>query len=1308
MTASKLAGVLPLSPLQEGLFFHARYDDAGTDTYTVQIGLDLDGDLDAGALRAAARRVLARHPNLRAGFSDRGLDKPVQFIPAGDEPAWHEHDLTAVPDAGRTARLERLAAEERARGFDLARPPLLRFTLVRLGPRRHCLVLTNHHILLDGWSLPLLLGELFTLYADGDDTRLPAPAPYRDYLAWLAAQDPRPAKAAWRALLSEVDEPTLVAPAAPPGRRPVAPARLVRSLPAGTTTAVTRLTRAHGLTLNTLVQGALAVVLGRLTGRRDVVFGSTVAGRPPQLPGVQRMIGLFINTVPVRCRWERTEPVSAVLARLQDDHARMTAHHHLSLTAIHEAAGLRELFDTVVVVENYPADTRTAPAAGLTVTPAWGDDSSHYPLMLVAVPGERLVLRLDHQPDLLGAAEAVRIADLLVRVLAEITADPHRPVGSLAAVTPAELAQARLDGDPAALPAETVGDLFAAQVTRSPDAPALLFADTARNRVESLTYAELNARANRLARVLLEAGIRPGQPVAIALPRSPAVPVALLAVLKAGAAYLPVDPGYPAARIEAMLADAAPALVLTDRAHAAGLPGPLLVLDDPATAEAVAAAGAGDPEVPLTADSASYVLYTSGSTGAPKGVVGTHGGLVNRLHWFGAVRAAAAGPAVAKASLNFVDGSTELLGPLVHGGPVLLADDRTAADPAALGDLVATHRAGSLTAVPSLLAAMLDEDSGDPARLAPGELWITSGEPLHAALVDRFAELLPAARLLNLYGCTEASGDSLAAQCRPDTGPLLGRPLPNTRCHVLDDSLRPVPPGRVGELYLAGSGLARGYLGRPAATAERFVADVHGPAGARMYRTGDLVRQRRDGNLEYVGRRDAQVKIRGVRVETGEVVAALLRDPRVTAAAVVARPGPDGATRLVGYVSPAEAVPADVRAALRTLLPEHLVPSVVVALPSLPSLPNGKVDLRALPAPDPAATSRRGAPSTPHEELLCALFADVLGLAHVGVDDSFFDLGGHSLAAVRLIGRIRAALGVTVTPRTLFVAPTPARLARELALGTPDDALEVVLPLREAGDAPPLFCLHPAGGLSWCYAGLLRSLPGDQPLYGIQARSITSAEPPPGSVEELAAAYLDEITAIAPAGPYRLLGWSFGGAVAHAMAVALQERGEKVELLALMDSYPREGLPETGELSDDVVLRLLLSDYFAVTPPDPAAGPLDPELTARLLADAGLASLGARHLAAIAALLRTNSRLVREYRPAAFDGDVLFFRARFGWADDGPASALWQPYVTGRVIEHPIACTHATMAQAAPLAEVGRILTAATTGGTTTKGPARP
>jgi thioesterase domain-containing protein len=599
--------------------------------------------------------------------------------------------------------------------------------------------------------------------------------------------------------------------------------------------------------------------------------------------------------------------------------------------------------------------------------------------------------------------------------------------------------------------------------------------------------------------------------------------------------------------------------------------------------------------------------------------------------------------------------------------------------------------------VPSLIGVLLDEDSGDPARYTSCRLWISSGEPLPAALADRLAAVLPGSRLYNLYGCTEVSGDSLAAECRPGGELPLGRPLQNTRCYVLDQDLRPVPEGRAGELYLAGAGVARGYQGRPRATSERFVADPFGVPGARMYRTGDLVRRKPGGDLEYLGRTDAQVKIRGMRVEPAEVESELLRDTSVARAVVASR-----RETLVAYVCPVpgeDPDPAALRDAAAARLPEHLVPRAVVVLDALPALPNGKIDRAALPEPGPAALNGR-APSTPHQDLLCELFAEVLGLPKVGVDDDFFELGGHSLTATRLAGRIRSALGATVSPRSLFTAPTPARLAARLGLGTRDDAFEVLLPLRTTGTAPPLFCVHPAGGLAWCYAGLLRHLGADQPVYGVQAHGLTQPARSPATVGEMAAAYVEEIRTVAPDGPYRLLGWSFGGAVAHAMATLLQEGGERVELLAFMDAYPREGLPETGELDQDTVLRLLLSDYFGITAP--ADGPLDPGRTARLLDEAGQVSFGAADLTAIAGLLAANSRLVREFTPRTFKGDLVFFRARFGWDGDGPSSALWTPYVTGEVVEHPISCTHGTMARPGPLAEVGRLLT------TTTKGISQP
>jgi amino acid adenylation domain-containing protein len=1263
---SALHDVLPLSPLQEGLFFHAGFDGgAGSDVYLAQLVLALDGPLDAAALHSAAAALLDRHPNLAAGFWSRAGERPVQFIPAERAPDWTDHDLSDAPE-----QLDRLLAECRATPFDLARPPLLRFTLVRLGPERHRLILTNHHILLDGWSLPVLLRELFALYA-GEE--LPPAVPYRDYLAWLAARDPQEAAAAWRAALGGLDGPTLAAAPGPPARVPVPPGRVHRELPEDVGAGLGRITREHGLTLATVAQGALAAVLGRLTGGRDVLFGVTVAGRPPELPGVERIVGLLINTVPERVRWRRSEEALAVLARVQDEHLALAAHHHLSLTEVQAAAGARDLFDTVLVVENYPSGSFPGPA-GLTVTPVRGEDAGHYPLMVVVVPGERLLLRLDHQPDLLTAAETEQVADLLAGALTRLAADPHRPFDELAEVPAQTMA-----GPDAVLPARTVAELFEAQVDRTPDAPAL----------DGLSYAELDARASGLARVLVERGVRPEQPVALALPRGPELVVALLAVLKAGAPYLPLDLGYPAGRVRAMIEDGRPAVVLTDREHAPAFPGTVLALDDPVTRRERERAGTGRPAPSAGPDSAACLLYTSGSTGAPKGVVGTQRGLVNRLLWAGELLAGAAGPVCAKSSLSFVDGSTELLGPLVHGLEVVLAGDRAAADPAALADLVEARATGVITAVPSLISVLLEQHG---PRFGSCRLWISSGEPLPAALARWLHQTIPGARLFNLYGCTEASGDSLYSEVAPGEVPVLGRPLPGTRCHVLDADLRPVPAGRIGELYLAGEGLARGYRGRPGATAERFVADPFGPPGSRMYRTGDLVRILPGGRMAHAGRADAQVKIRGMRVEPAEVAAALLREPSVARAVVV--PNGDG---LVAYVTAAAdqvIAPGELRDAIALRLPAHMVPRGLVVLDELPSLPNGKIDRLALPDPGPAGGGGR-APSTPHQDLLCTLFAEVLGVPSVGVDDDFFTLGGHSLAAARLAGRIKAALGTALDPRSVFAASTPARLAARLGLGDRDEALQPLLPLRTTGSEPPLFCVHPAGGLAWCYAGLLRHLDPGQPVYGIQSRGLSSDEAPPGSVEEMAERYLEVVKSVAPTGPYRLLGWSFGGAVAHAMATRLQERGERVELLAFMDSYPREGLPETGELDEDTVLRMLLADYFALPAPD---GPLTPARTAGLLAEAGLAGFDAGTLTSIAALLRDNSRLIREFTPGVFDGGLVFCRARLGWDGPGPSSGLWEPYTTGPIITHQIACTHATMAQPEALAEVGRVLTHALKG----------
>ncbi|NYD51276.1 amino acid adenylation domain-containing protein/non-ribosomal peptide synthase protein (TIGR01720 family) [Actinomadura luteofluorescens] len=1620
-----LRDVWPLSPLQQGFFFHALLD-SGSDVYTAQLVLDFEGPLDAAALRAAGQGLVDRHPGLRAAFAQTGGGDPVQIVLGEAEAPWEETDLVGAP----AARVREAMAAERARPFDLERPPLLRFALLRLGPGRHRLLLTAHHIVLDGWSIPVLAGELLTLYAG---ERPPPTAPYREHLAWLAAQDGDAARDAWRAALDGIAGPTLLAPAAA-GRPPVLPEHVVLDLSAELSDGLTARARRHGLTVNTVVQGLWGLLLARLTGRDDVVFGATVSGRPPELAGSEQMVGLFINTLPVRVRLRAAETLMESLGRLQDEQSALFAHHHLGLGEIQRAAGTGPLFDTMTVFENYPLDAGLLEAefGGVRLADADLVDATHYPLTLLAVPGERLRLRLEYRPDVVGRATAERLTALLDGLVQTLVAEPDRPVGDItlpgaddaraglaapgapagrgtapggsrlvayvvaapgAGVDPEELrahvrenlpesmvpavvvvmdelpltpngkvdtkalpkpelavagtpyraprdareaaiadivagllgietpgidddffdlggdslvamrvatrirralgaelpvralfeaptvaglaarvaalegtasgrppleprehpdvvppsyAQQRLwflnrlegpsatynmpvalrirgpldadalraaigdlverhetlrtilpdaggaprrlvlapaaarpeleisetteaelpvrlamaagyafditaepplrthlfrvgpdehvmllllhhvggdgwsmaplardfvtayaaraggtapdwaplrvqyadytlwqrelfgseedpeslvsrqiaywrdalaglpeelplpadrprpaqasyrggterfrlggdvraglmkiaretgaspfmvaqaafaalltrlgagtdvpigspiagrtdealddlvgmfvnmlvlrtdtSGDPsfrelvgrvketdlaayahqdvpferlvevlsparsmarhplfqvgltfqnnpevrlempgfsaeleplaggasrfdllvilteraegfdgeleyaldlydpatarrlverferylsalladpdspigaadvlapeerslvlgewagrAEAPAEraTIPALFEAQAAARPDAVAVSSEEV------SWTYAEVNARANRLAHRLIGQGVGPEQFVALALPRSADLVVAILAVLKAGAAYVPIDPDYPDDRIAYMIEDARPVLTLRP--------------------EDLDAAGEDDtdPGVAVDPDHPAYVIYTSGSTGRPKGVVVPHQNVVRLLRstekWF------EFGPEDVWTlfhSYAFDFSVWELWGPLLHGGRLVVVPYLTSRSPEDFLALLERERVTVLNQTPSAFYQLMAADKERPGADLALRYIVFGGEALDLGRLEDWYSRHPedAPTLVNMYGITETTVHvSYLALDRVHTatatGSLIGTGIPDLRVYVLDGRLQPVPPGVVGELYVAGAGLARGYLNRPGLSAERFVADPHGDPGTRMYRTGDLGRWRRDGTLEYLGRGDQQVQLRGFRIEPGEIQAVLTRHDAVSDAAVIVRD-----ERLVAYVVGAGIDPSELRRFAGKDLPEHMVPAAVVELDALPLTVNGKLDRAALPAPDFAAKVSSRAPRTPEEETLARLFAEVLGLERVGADDGFFDLGGDSIIAIQLVSRARQS-GLVITPRDVFQHQTVEELA---------------------------------------------------------------------------------------------------------------------------------------------------------------------------------------------------------------------------------------------------------------------------------------
>ncbi|MFD1147728.1 amino acid adenylation domain-containing protein [Saccharothrix hoggarensis] len=1015
-----LDDVLPLSPLQEGLLFHTLYDEGGLDVYVGQTVIDLDGEVDAAALRAACQALLDRHPTLRAGFRHTDAGVPVQFVPSAVELPWHEVNLSTMDAKAHDEVLAALLAQDQRTGFDPARPPLLRGTLIHLAPTRHRLLLTSHHILMDGWSTPLITRDLLALYA-GEGATLPPAGRYRDHLAWLAAQDRRAAEEAWRTALAGVEEPTRIAPEAA-GRAAVLPEQITTELSADLTARLRGRIRGHGLTVNTVLQGLWGLLLGRLTGRTDVVFGTTVSGRPPELPGVEDMVGLFINTLPVRVAVDPRESLVELLVRVQDEQAALMPHQHLGLTDIQRLAGVGELFDTTTMVENYPFEAQSGPAGTPRVTRVEDRDTSHYPLAVVLTPGDRLRVRLDYRSDVVDADTVHAVLRRFLRLVDVLVEAGGTPVGRLDVLDPAErrLVLEEWNDTAADVGAATVPELFAARVRWDGSAPAVLCGD------EEISYAELDDRAARLARLLTDRGIGPERFVAVAVPRSVDMVVALVAVLKAGAAYLPVDPDYPRDRIAYMLDDARPALVLTTSAVADRLPdgAATLLLDDPATlALRHTAEPAENPDVRPAHP--AYLIYTSGSTGRPKGVVVTHQGVASLLAT--QVEKFDVGPGsrvLQFSSPSFDAAFWELCMSLLSGAAlVVAAPDRLApGDP--LTDLLRAHRVTHATIPPVALAAMPAEDD-----LIPGGTLVVAGEASTTELVARWSA---GRRMINAYGPTEST--VCASMSEPLTGattPPIGRPITNTRLYVLDDNLLPVAPGVRGELYIAGAGLARGYLNRPDLTAGRFVADPFGPPGSRMYRSGDVVRALPDGELVFCGRADHQVKIRGFRIELGEVESVLARHPRVAEVTAQVREDRPGVKQLVAYVVPRGDAPvevADLRRHVAEALPDYMTPGAFVVLAALPQTPNGKLDRAALPAPDLSTAAGGRAARTPAERTLCDLFADLLGVPGVGADDSFFELGGDSIVSIQLVSRARKA-GLELTPREVFEHKTPERLA---------------------------------------------------------------------------------------------------------------------------------------------------------------------------------------------------------------------------------------------------------------------------------------
>ncbi|MBT2400070.1 non-ribosomal peptide synthetase, partial [Streptomyces sp. ISL-100] len=1326
LTAAERPERIPLSYGQRRMWIIAQLEGPSA-TYNIPVAARLSGGVDAEAMAAAFRDALARHEVLRTVFPVTD-GEPYQQIVDVEELAW---ELTVADVA--PGDLASAVAEAEGHTFDLSSEIPIRAWLFRAGPAEHVLVVVVHHIASDGWSWAPLARDVSTAYAARCEGRAPewAPLPvqYADYALWQRdvlgdSEDPDSLISSqvgyWRETLAGVPEELEL----PFDRmRPEVAGhrghRVPLEIPADVHARLQGVARAEGVTMFMVLHGALAVLLSRLGAGTDIPIGSAIAGRTDE--ALDDLVGYFVNTFALRTDLSGDPTFHEVLERVREAGLGAFAHPDVPFERlVEELAPTRSmarhpLFQVMLLLQNTasavldlpgldagrgaqtevpaeapadagpekPADAEAGTSVGTSVVKFDLDVSLAETFDAQGAPAG-MRGGMVAAADLFDPESVARIAQRLVRVLTTLAADPGIRLSAVDVLDEDErqCVLTEWNDTEAKVPHATVVELFEAQVARTPDRTALTFGDV------ELGYAELEARANRLARYLIGRGVGPESVVAVVFERTVDLVVGLLAVIKAGAAYLPIDPHYPADRIAYVIADSGAVCLLTgesmrERLHefevdakdGAGVP--VVIVDDPTMAEELAgyaddAPADAERTTPLLPEHPMWVIYTSGSTGRPKGVLVEHRAIVNFLASMQDRFTLDADDRLLAVSTHGCDmAGFEFYLPLINGARLVLAAQEQVLDPWALREVIRSTGTTMVHATPSLWRGLV-ADADDPVDWTRVRAMI-GAEALPSDLARTMLARTPT--LTNLYGPTETTVWSTAAELRGDSADVssIGGPIGNTQVYVLDDALAPVPPGVAGELYIAGKGMARGYLGRPGLTAGRFVACPFGAAGERMYRTGDVVRWTAGGELRYVGRSDDQVKVRGFRVELGEIEALLASHPEVSQAVALIREDNPGDQRLVAYVVPTRDAASDatdglaqaVRAIAQDRLPGYMVPSAVVVIEKLPLMPNSKLDRKALPVPDSTAgeeTTNWEVNSV--EANVCAAFAEVLGVESVGVDDDFFALGGHSLLAVRLVERLRAR-GVSIAVRDLFAAPTAAELMKRMSLSSVRDSLDVLLPIRTQGSEPPFFLVHPAGGLSWCYMPLARYVPADIPLYGLQARGLDGAGELAGSIREMAADYIEQIRSVQPSGPYHLLGWSYGGPIAHEMGVQLQAAGEEIAALVIMDMSPWVQQPdeEPAGQGDE--------------PQEDLEAKVDRLLdVVRQEAGSTLGAVTDEEYRRFARVLQNHRTIRVGHEFGRFDGDALLIVAEEDRPEDGPTAEHWKPYVAGEVSETGIPCTH--------------------------------
>jgi len=1183
LPAGQLDGLYRLSPMQQGMLF-LGLNSPESDLYVNQLSVPVEG-LEPLRLQAAWETVSRRHDILRTGFLWQDMAEPLQFVLADPQLPfslldWREQDHSAEA-------LQGLADAERAKGFDLDQPPLQRLTLVQVGEHSYQLIWTYHHILIDGWSSSQLIGEVLSQYSGRP---LAEAVPYRGYINWLQQQDANASESFWRQHLRLLDEPTYLADAVTRTGSGRGHQALYSRLGEARTEQLKAFAQSQQVTLNTLVQGAWLVLLSRYSGQRCVAFGATVAGRPASLPASESILGLFINTLPVIKDVPAEQAVGAWLRELQDFNLEMREREYTPLTDVQRWGGRagQSLFDSIIVFENHPIDQALR---------EWRDDSlkfgeinnsglTNFPMDLMVTLEDGLVIEYMFLREHFDLATVEGIRSNMEGLLTALVQDAGQALGRIGLPTghvapaPHVVAQRQTT---------LVHQRIAGWAAQRAEQTAVIFNE------QAFSYGQIDARANRLAHALIAEGVGPEVRVGVALPRSENMIVALLAVLKAGGAYVPLDATYPRERLSYLMHDSGIALLLSDASLRQVLPAQanlqVLELDQLDLRTQPDSA----PQVAVQPGNLAYVIYTSGSTGQPKGVGVAHGPLAMHCQAIGQRYEMSA----ADCELHFMsfafDGAHERwLTTLTYGARLLIRDDSLWT---AEQTCDALHQHGvTVAAFPPVYLQQLAEHAEQHGNPPPVRIYCFGGDAVPVASFELAKRALQPQYIINGYGPTEtvvtpliwkAAADD---QCGAAYAPI-GSVVGERSGYVLDSDLNPLPAGIAGELYLGGA-LARGYLGRAGGTAERFVANPFSADGSRLYRTGDLVRQRADGTVDYLGRIDQQVKIRGFRIELGEIEARLKQQPGVRDAAVVAREGVSG-KQLLGYVLATAETPADglgehLREQLKASLPDYMVPAHLMVLERMPLTPNGKLDRKALPNPDAEQRLAYVEPRTELEKALAKIWQEVLKVERVGLTDNFFELGGDSILSLQVVARSRVlkAQGLSLKLRDLMQKPSIGELLASVQ-GSTEKASGLLAMNAEVTGVAPLFCLHAGFGTVFDYEPLARRLSGRRQVLAIQSRMLLDPAFNDTSLQEMASDYLAQIRQKQPQGPYHLLGWSLGGTLAMLIAAQLEQAGQQVKFVGLVDSFVPSAAVDAGAVDD---WQADLRDFLQVTLPDAAPG----------------------------------------------------------------------------------------------------------------------